>query len=84
MEPRQLVSSLLTNSGYLFDCIEDAISRDLKTELDFLTSYAVAMKAIQNVVDMPNQRAALQEIRGRKQAPFGDDSPIRQLGAVPK
>jgi len=44
---------------YLFECIEDAIARDLKMELDFLTSYDAAMRAIQEVVDMPSQRAAL-------------------------
>ena len=44
---------------YLFDCIEDTISRDLKAELDFLTFYDAALQAIRDVVDMPNQRAAL-------------------------
>ena len=44
---------------YLFDCIEETISRDLKTELDFLAFYDAAMLAILGIVDMPNQRAAL-------------------------
>ena len=44
---------------YLFDCIEDTISRDLKRELDFLKFFDAAMKDVMNIVDMPNQRAAL-------------------------
>ena len=44
---------------YLFDCIEDSISRDLKHELDFLKFFDAAMKDVMNIVDMPNQRAAL-------------------------
>ena len=44
---------------YLFDCIEDTISRDLKRELDFLKFFDVAMKDVMDIVDMPNQRAAL-------------------------
>jgi hypothetical protein len=44
---------------YLFDCIEDTISRDLKHELDFLKFFDAAMKDVMNIVDMPNQRAAL-------------------------
>lgn len=42
---------------YLFDCIEDTISLDLKTELDYLLFHDAAMRALQEVVDMPNQRA---------------------------
>ena len=44
---------------YLFDCIEDAISRDLRAELDFLKFRDAAVKAVMEIVDMPNQRAAL-------------------------
>lgn len=44
---------------YLFDCIEDTISRDLKRDLDFLKFFDAAMKDVMNIVDMPNQRAAL-------------------------
>jgi Fic/DOC family len=44
---------------YLFDCIEDTISRDLKRELDFLKFFDAAMKEVMNIVDMPNQRATL-------------------------
>jgi len=44
---------------YLFDCIEDTISRDLKRELDFLKFFDAAMKDVMDIVDMPNQRAAL-------------------------
>jgi len=46
-------------AGYLCDCIEDTISRDLKRELDFLKFFDAAMKHVMNIVDMPNQRAAL-------------------------
>jgi hypothetical protein len=44
---------------YLFDCIEDTIGRDLKRELDFLKFFDAAMKDVMDIVDMPNQRAAL-------------------------
>jgi hypothetical protein len=44
---------------YLFDCIADAISRDLRAELDFLKFRDAAVKAVMEIVDMPNQRAAL-------------------------
>jgi hypothetical protein len=44
---------------YLFACIEDTISRDLRAELDFLKFRDAAVKAVMEVVDMPNQRAAL-------------------------
>jgi hypothetical protein len=44
---------------YLFDCIEDTISRDLKHELDFLKFFDAAMKSVMGIVDMPNQRASL-------------------------
>jgi Fic family protein len=47
------------HTEYLFDCIEDAIRRDLKAELDFLKFRDAAVKAVMEVVDMPNQRAAL-------------------------
>jgi hypothetical protein len=48
-----------THAEYLFDCIEDTIGRDLKRELDFLTFFDAAMKDVMDLVDMPNQRAAL-------------------------
>jgi Fic/DOC family len=44
---------------YLFDCIEETISRDLKQELDFLKFFDAAVKSVMGIVDMPNQRAAL-------------------------
>jgi hypothetical protein len=44
---------------YLFDCIEDTISRDLRAELDFLKFRDAAVKAVMEIVDMPNQRGAL-------------------------
>jgi hypothetical protein len=47
------------HAEYLFDCIEDTITRDLKMELDFLRFFDRALKAVMEIVDMPNQRAAL-------------------------
>jgi Fic family protein len=44
---------------YLFDCIEDTIDRDLKTELDFLKFFDAAVQSVMEIVDMPNQRASL-------------------------
>lgn len=44
---------------YLFDCIEDTIRRDLRAELDFLKFRDAAVKVVMEIVDMPNQRAAL-------------------------
>jgi len=44
---------------YLFTCIDDTISRDLKTELEFLKFFDSAVKSVMEIVDMPNQRAAL-------------------------
>lgn len=44
---------------YLFDCIEETIRRDLKHELDFLKFFDTAMNTVTEIVDMPNQRAAL-------------------------
>jgi hypothetical protein len=44
---------------YLFDCIEDTIERDLKTELDFLKFFDAAVQSVMEIVDMPNQRASL-------------------------
>lgn len=48
-----------SQTEYLFDCIEDAIRRDLRAELDFLKFRDAAVKAVMEIVDMPNQRAAL-------------------------
>jgi Fic family protein len=44
---------------YLYACIEDTLGRDLKDELDFLRFFDTAVRAVMNIVDMPNQRAAL-------------------------
>jgi Fic family protein len=44
---------------YLFDCIEETISRDLKQELDFLAFFDLALHSLLDIVDMPNQRATL-------------------------
>jgi hypothetical protein len=44
---------------YLFDCIEDTITRDLKAEIGFLKFFDRAIRSVMEVVDMPNQRASL-------------------------
>jgi hypothetical protein len=44
---------------YLFTCIGETISRDLKQELDFLAFFDLALKNLLDIVDMPNQRASL-------------------------
>jgi hypothetical protein len=47
-----------SQTEYLFGCIEDAIRRDLRSELDFLKFRDAAVKAVMEIVDMPNLRAA--------------------------
>jgi Fic family protein len=44
---------------YLFDCIEDAITRDLKAEIGFLKFFDRAIRSVMEIADMPNQRASL-------------------------
>jgi len=44
---------------YLFDCLEETIGRDLKQELEFLAFFDRALKSLMDIVDMPDQRAAL-------------------------
>jgi len=44
---------------YLFDCIEDTITRDLKTEIGFLKFFDGAIRSVMEIADMPNQRASL-------------------------
>jgi len=48
-----------SEAEYLFDCIDDTINRDLKAELEFLKFFDLAVKSVMEIVDMPNQRAAL-------------------------
>lgn len=44
---------------FLYACIEDTITVDLKDELDFVEIYEASMRSLQKVVDMPNRRANL-------------------------
>jgi len=44
---------------YLFDCIEETICLDLEQAIDFLTFFDLAMNSLMDIVDMPDQRAAL-------------------------
>ena len=48
-----------SQAEYLFDCIAETISRDLKQELDFLAFFDRATRSVKAIVDMPDQRAAL-------------------------
>src|SRR5262249_16827284 len=48
-----------TQTENMFHCIQDAIRRDLRAELDFLKFRDAAVKTVIEIVDMPNQRAAL-------------------------
>jgi len=44
---------------YLYKCVAETIRIDLKEELGFLSLFDVAMKAVMEIVDMPNRRASL-------------------------
>jgi hypothetical protein len=44
---------------YLYLCIEETIHRDLRDEIRFLAVFDAALRAVLNIVDMPNRRASL-------------------------
>ena len=44
---------------YLYQCIEETIHRDLRDELGFIAVFDAALRAVLNIVDMPNRRASL-------------------------
>ncbi len=44
---------------YLYRCIEETIHRDLQDEIGFLAAFDAALRAVLNIVDMPNRRASL-------------------------
>lgn len=44
---------------YLYQCIEETIHRDLRDEIGFLAVFNAALRAVLNIVDMPNRRASL-------------------------
>jgi Fic family protein len=44
---------------YLYRCIEETIHRDLRDEIGFLAAFDAALRAVLNIVDMPNRRASL-------------------------
>ncbi len=50
---------LTAQAEYLYRCIEEAIHRDLREEIGFLAVFDAAMRAVFNIVDMPNRRASL-------------------------
>jgi Fic/DOC family len=50
---------LTAQAEYLYQCIEETIHRDLRDEIGFLAVFDAAMRAVFNIVDMPNRRASL-------------------------
>jgi hypothetical protein len=44
---------------YLYRCIEETIHRDLRDEIGFFAAFDAALRAVLNIVDMPNRRASL-------------------------
>ena len=44
---------------YLYDRVADAVHRDLREELGFLTVFDRALRAVRDIVDMPDRRASL-------------------------
>ena len=44
---------------YLYRCIEETIRRDLRDEIGFIAVFDAALRAVLNIVDMPNRRASL-------------------------
>ena len=44
---------------FLYDCVAETIRNDLKDELDFVTLYDRALRATQEIVDMPDRKASL-------------------------
>jgi len=44
---------------YLYQCIEETIRSDLRDEIGFLSVFDAALRAVLDIVDMPNRRASL-------------------------
>ena len=44
---------------FLYHCVSETIRRDLREELGFLNVFDRAMKAVAEIVDMPDRRASL-------------------------
>ncbi len=44
---------------YLFGCIAEAIDKDFKNEIEFIANYDKAKKAIQDIIDMPDNKIDL-------------------------
>lgn len=44
---------------YLYSKVEETLHKDLKEELGFVTVYDAALRAIREIVDMPDRRASL-------------------------
>ncbi len=44
---------------YLFECIEEVVNHQIESELEFLVSYDKTKKAMQEIVDMPDQKLDL-------------------------
>jgi len=81
---------------YLYERIDDAVHSDLKNELDFLARYDRAIKAVGDIIDMPDRRASLLvrfilqndgKLARRKRADFlelSDDEVARIEAAIVK
>jgi hypothetical protein len=41
---------------YLYRCIEETIRRDLRDEIGFIAVFDAALRAVLNIIDMPNRR----------------------------
>lgn len=44
---------------YLYDRVADAVQRDLREELDYVSVYDHALAAVTGIIDMPDRRASL-------------------------
>lgn len=44
---------------FLFHCVKETIRRDLREELGFLMIFDQALRAVMEIVDMPDRRASL-------------------------
>jgi hypothetical protein len=44
---------------YLYDCVAETIRTDLREEIGFLKVFDAAIRAIMDIVDMPDRRASL-------------------------
>jgi hypothetical protein len=70
---------------YLYQCIDETIHRDLRDEIGFLTVFDTALRAVFNIVNMPNRRAALLVrfiLQNKSRLSKGKRAPNRKLGVA--